>query len=477
MKYQTYPAYKDSGVEWLGEVPEHWDIIRLKNILECRITDGPHTTPIFEDEGIPFLSVDGIQDGELKFDGCRYISEASHFEYRKKALPKKDDLLMGKAASTGKIARVKVNFEFSIWSPLALIRLDCTVSNATFFEQSLKSPIAQAQIENLCTSNTQKNISMDDIPKLILTRPPLLEQQKIAQFLDHETAKIDTLIEKQQRLIELLKEKRQAVISHAVTKGLNPNAPMKDSGVEWLGDVPEHWEVVPLKYLCNFSGGGTPSKDNLDYWTDGDIPWVSPKDMKSFWLSDTQDKVTERAVKESSTNFVEIGTLLMVVRSGILQRTIPIAINTVRVTLNQDMKALRFNERMNVEYAANFIFGCQDSLLLEWSKEGATVESIEHEYLSNGLIPVPSIKEQTEIVEYLNKRMSVFQNLEKRALNGIELLQERRTALISAAVTGKIDVREWKVPPRANWLDGYDVTKDVDVLASLPVDEASEEWE
>jgi len=199
-----------------------------------------------------------------------------------------------------------------------------------------------------------------------------------------------------------------------------------------------------LKYLCNFSGGGTPSKDNLDYWTDGDIPWVSPKDMKSFWLSDTQDKVTERAVKESSTNFVESGALLMVVRSGILQRTIPIAINTVRVTLNQDMKALRFNERINVEYAANFILGWQDSLLLEWSKEGATVESIEHEYLSNGLFPVPNIEEQTEIIEYVKKRMDVFQNLEDRAVIGIALLQERRTALISAAVTGKIDVRHWQ---------------------------------
>jgi type I restriction enzyme S subunit len=126
-----------------------------------------------------------------------------------------------------------------------------------------------------------------------------------------------------------------------------------------------------------------------------------------------------------------------------LQRTIPIAINTVRVTLNQDMKALRFNERMNVEYAANFILSCQDSLLLEWSKEGATVESIEHEYLSNGLFPVPSIKEQTDIIEYVKKRMGVFQNLEERAVIGIALLQERRTALISAAVTGKIDVRHW----------------------------------
>ena len=123
MSFPRYPQYKDSGVEWLGEVPGHWEVIRLKNVLQRRITDGPHTTPEFVDDGMPFLSVDGIQDGELKFDGCRYISEADHEEYRRKALPQRDDLLMGKAASTGKIARVKVDFEFSIWSPLALLSL------------------------------------------------------------------------------------------------------------------------------------------------------------------------------------------------------------------------------------------------------------------------------------------------------------------------------------------------------------------
>ena len=112
---------------------------------------------------------------------------------------------------------------------------------------------------------------------------------------------------------------------------------MKDSGVEWLGQVPEHWEVAPLKYLCTFSGGGTPSKENLSYWTDGTIPWVSPKDMKIFRITKTQDYITEKALLESSTNLVSEGALLMVVRSGILQRNIPIAINDVKVTLNQEI--------------------------------------------------------------------------------------------------------------------------------------------
>ncbi|SUP64425.1 Type I restriction enzyme EcoKI specificity protein [Yersinia enterocolitica] len=289
-------------------------------------------------------------------------------------------------------------------------------------------------------------INASDLVNIPIPNCPLYEQSKIASFLDHETAKIDKLIEKQQQLIELLKEKRQAVISHAVTKGLNPDVPMKDSGVEWLGEVPEHWAVVPLKYLCKFSGGGTPTKDNLAYWQDGTIPWVSPKDMKSFWISETQDYVTEKAVNESSINYVEEGSLLMVVRSGILQRTIPVAINTVKVTMNQDMKALRFNERVNVHYAIYFISGNINSLLLEWTKEGATVESIEHEYLANGFITVPPIDEQISIINNISEQMKRFQLLEANATSGIRLLQERRTALISAAVTGKIDVRDWVAP-------------------------------
>lgn len=439
-KYQAYPEYKDTGIDWLPKVPTCWHVLPLKLVLMNKVKDGPHETPVFIEDGIPFLSVDGIQDGKLVFEGCRYISQEDHERYAKKCLPKYGDILLGKAASVGKVAFVDTEQEFNVWSPLAVLTPK-SVKYGKFLYYSLQSTWLQAQCDVSSNSNTQKNLSMGVIDNLSFPIPVDSVAEKIANFLDHETAKIDTLIDKQQQLIQLLKEKRQAVISHAVTKGLNPNAPMRDSGVEWLGEVPEHWEMVPLKHLCKFSGGGTPSKDNLSYWTDGHIPWVSPKDMKTFWLSDSQDKLTEKAVQESSTNYVKAGALLMVVRSGILQRTIPIAINTVKITLNQDMKALRFNARMHSEYAANYILGHTPSLLLEWTKEGATVESIEQEYLSNGLVPVPPKQEQLEINNKIKEQMTVFEALESKAVKGIKLLQERRTALISAAVTGKIDVR------------------------------------
>jgi type I restriction enzyme S subunit len=439
-KYSAYPEYKDSGVEWAGLIPESWSVIRHKYIAT------------FQKGKNPEILIDEFEEGAKRYLSMDYLrgNAASLYAYpvKNSYVSKKNQVLIiwdGSNAGEFVIAQ-----EGIVSSTMAASEFLANINQRYYWYLCI---CLEPEMRKYANGMGIPHVDGNELKNSFLTIPSDSEAEKIANFLDHETAKIDTLIENQQQLIALLKEKRQAVISHAVTKGLNPNAPMKNSGVEWLGDVPEHWEMVPLKYLCNFSGGGTPSKDNLSYWTGGDIPWVSPKDMKSFWVSDTQDKLTEIAVKESSTNFVEAGALLMVVRSGILQRTIPIAINTVQVTLNQDMKALKFNERLDVEYAANYILGNVSSLLLEWSKEGATVESIEQEFLSASLFPVPPIDEQISINEKIKERMDVFGRLELRALKGINLLKERRTALISAAVTGKIDVRNWVLPEEAKNMD------------------------
>jgi type I restriction enzyme S subunit len=435
-RYKVYEQTKDSQIGWLREIPKHWQLKRFKNIfkIQKRISgELGHQILSITQRGIKIKDTES-GDGQLSMDYSKY-----QLVYKNDFAMNHMDLLTGFVDISKFDGVTSPDYRvFTLIDPVSYSRYFLYLLQLCYIAK-IFYPLGQG-----AANIGRWRLPTDAFTDFLAPMPSLDEQTAIANFLDHETAKIDTLIAKQQGLIKLLKEKRQAVISHAVTKGLNPNAPMRDSGVEWLGEVPAHWELVPLKYLCGFSGGGTPSKDNLSYWTGGDIPWVSPKDMKSFWLSDTQDKLTEKAVKESSTNFVDSGALLMVVRSGILQRTIPIAINTVRVTLNQDMKALDFNDRMNVEFAANYILGNVHSLLLEWSKEGATVESIEHEYLANSLFPVPPIVEQDAINQVVKERMTVFQNLENNAARGINLLQERRTALISAAVTGKIDVRDWR---------------------------------
>lgn len=436
-RYRAYPEYKDSEAIWLGKIPADWDIYEGKRLFSSRREAARE-----DDEQLAASQKYGVIPQNVMMDlndakvmlALKGTNSFRHVE--------KNNFVISLRSFEGGIEHS--NYVGCVSPAYTVLRSEKDIAPG-YFKYLLKSaPYIAALQASTDSLRDGKSISYEQFGAIPLPYPQPEVQSVIASFLDHETAKIDALIEKQQRLIELLKEKRQAVISHAVTKGLNPNAPMKDSGVEWLGEVPAHWDLQPLKYLCTFSGGGTPSKDNLSYWTEGNIPWVSPKDMKSFRINDSQDKITQAAVQGSSTNFVDAGALLIVVRSGILQRTIPVAINTVPVTLNQDMKALSFIPEMTVEFAANFILGNIPPLLLEWSKEGATVESIEHEYLSSSVFPVPPYDEQLEINATIHKRMESFDALEQQASMGISLLQERRTALISAAVTGKIDVRDWQ---------------------------------
>jgi len=455
-RYQKYAEYKDSGVEWLGEIPSGWVVSKfgyVKTVLTDYTANGSfadlksNVTYLDEPSFARLVRLTDLRKNLDNHNGV-WIDQKSYEYLKKSALYGGEFLLANVGAYAGLFYQMPIDKGYASLAPnMFMAKFEISKVFPSFMAYVGQADNIAKQLQLSATaSSAQPKLNKDDFKKVIFAHPPIEVQKQIANFLDHETAKIDSLITKQEKLIELLKEKRQSVISHAVTKGLNPDVPMKDSGVEWLGKVPEHWQLVPLKYLCTFSGGGTPTKDNLSYWTDGNIPWVSPKDMKTFWISETQDYITEKAVKESSTNIVEQNSLLMVVRSGILQRTIPIAINTVPVAMNQDMKALKFGKRVLVEYIANLIHGNTAQLLLEWSKEGATVESIEHEYLANSLIPLPSLKEQEEITQVIAKKMKVYAELTEKAKLQITLLQERRTALISSAVTGKIDVRNWQHP-------------------------------
>ncbi|QZI69337.1 restriction endonuclease subunit S [Pseudomonas protegens] len=234
----------------------------------------------------------------------------------------------------------------------------------------------------------------------------------------------------------------------------------KNSENPWLGDVPKDWNLIQLKYLSRFSGGGTPSKDNPEYWN-GDIPWVSPKDMKTSRIISTIDNITEKAIKQSSTSLLNKGALLVVVRSGILQHSIPVAINDVPVTLNQDMKALQLNSKLNAKYAMYLIVGSQTALLLEWRKQGATVESIEQEYLANTIFPVPGLNEQEKIIKFLDCETSKIDTLIEKQQQLIQLLKEKRQAGISHAVTKGLNPNAKLRDSGVEWLgevpEGWDV--------------------
>jgi len=226
----------------------------------------------------------------------------------------------------------------------------------------------------------------------------------------------------------------------------------KDSGVEWLGEVPAHWELPKLKEVTSFSGGGTPSRENITFWN-GDIPWVSPKDMKSERIVGAEESITDEGLRSSAASLLPPGRVLMVVRSGILKHTIPVAINDVAIALNQDMKALYFDSsRCLARYFFRWVQGLNDLLLLAWAKQGATVESIEHSYLANTMFPLPPLPEQTAIAAFLDRETAKIDALvgEQRLL--MELLKEKRQAVISHAVTKGLNPDAPMKPSGIEWL-------------------------
>jgi type I restriction enzyme, S subunit len=271
--------------------------------------------------------------------------------------------------------------------------------------------------------------------------PSLETQKSIASFLDRKTAAIDTLIAKKQRLIQLLEEKRTALIDRAVTKGLNPNVPMKESGILSIGAVPQHWEVLPLKYITSLSGGSTPDKSNTAYWN-GSIPWISAKDMKRFLIGESIDYITELATQETSIRIIQPPVILVVVRGMILAHSFPVAITTNPLTVNQDIKTITCSDKTIIEFLARHLSACKDGVLSLIQEAGHGTKALRTDLFEKLPILLPPIQEQQEICSYVNNHSKKFADIILCLNKRIEKLQEYRRSLITAAVTGKLDISE-----------------------------------
>ena len=410
---KRYAEYRKSGTSWIGDIPSSWQKYRLKNTLKKRITDGPHLTPEFIDEGIPFLSVDGIQEGELVFEGSRFISKDDYFEFSKKAKPEPNDILMGKAASTGKIARVKVDFDFSIWSPLALIKIDDKRFSPSYIEYCLKSPEAQYEIDRLCTSNTQKNISMDDIPSIFICAPNVEEQKAIAVFLDRETAKIDELIQKQEKLIELYGEKINALVLDGLASSETKYIRLKHVSDVISRPVSQEDEgsYKPLGLYNRGRGIFIKEERESEDMGDSDFFWVEPGDLIF------------------SGQFAWEGSVAMAhpEHDGcVVSHRYPVIRGKEGVALTEYLLAL-------------FQTSHGDFLLNENSRGAAgRNRPLNISLLLKEKIPIIDMQSQMKIKKLIESKELFL----KKSAQEIAFLKEHRASLISAAVTGKIDVRE-----------------------------------
>lgn len=438
-RYKAYPAYQDSKVEWLGEAPSHWACIPVGRLYRrTKRTNFPEKEllSVYRDHGVVPTSSRDDNNNKPSEDMTAY------------QLVEPDNLVMNKMkAWQGSIAISEyegiVSPAYFVYEPIAKM-FDLAIPK--YIHYLLRHPIYVAQYlrQSKGIRVNQWDLDPDEFKKIELLLPAKEEQKKIINFLDHETAKIDALIEKQQRLIELLKEKRQAVISHAVTKGLNPNARMKDSGVEWLGEVPAHWGMTKFHYEIDLLEG--PGILANDFHDEG-VPLLRIQNVKDEFVSrDYKTYLSPSKVRAKWEHFrVAQGDLIIScsATTGLVSEVGEDTAGAVPYT-----GLIRLRPQVKSSITKEFI-RClvQSDLFFEQIKllqSGSTIQHFGPYHLQQMHITLPALTEQNEIAKTVKEKTARLDKLISIADQQIELMQERRTALISAAVTGKIDVRDWQ---------------------------------
>ncbi|WP_454709442.1 restriction endonuclease subunit S [Delftia acidovorans] len=432
-RYKAYSEYKDSGVEWVGAIPSTWKVLPLFSLA---LTD-----VVKNDDGaesnVLSLSYGRIVSRDVE-DNFGLLPESFNTYQLVEAgdvILRLTDLQNDKRSLRVGLAKVKGIITS------AYLKLTAKKQFHSCYLYRLLHSYDTTKVFYGMGGGLRQSMKFEEMRRLQMLCPSLPEQEKIAAFLDHETAKIDALIEKQQRLIELLKEKRQAVISHAVTKGLNPNAPMKDSGVEWLGEVPAHWEVKRLKNTSQIIDcrNKTP-----EYFEDGEYFVIRTTNVKNQVLTMADALFTdERNFKIWTQRGVPpVGSILFTREAPAGE--VCLVPENVKFCLGQRMMNFICHDSEYTEFLFDFLISdCLDKYI-ESVSHGSTVSHLRVEQVENIPVVVPPAHEAKQIHAVLAELKSCFSELTKKAEEAILLMQERRTALISAAVTGKIDVRDWQ---------------------------------
>jgi type I restriction enzyme S subunit len=431
MSFPRYPAYKPSGVEWLGEVPEDWSLKPVYGVASERDEDNKG----MKEDNLLSLSYGSIVNKDINTsDGL--LPES--FETYQIVRPGDIVLRLTDLQNDKRSLRSALVTQTGIITSAYLaLRTGCIDSR---YLNYLLRAYDVSKVFYSMGGGLRQSMKYGDIKRMPLVVPTKTEQLAIATFLDRETAKIDALIAEQQRLIELLQEKRQSVISHAVTKGLNPDAPMKDSGVEWLGEVPDHWALKKIKYTARMESGHTPDRKIEAYWVDCDIPWVSLNDTgflkDNDYISETAYSINELGMRNSSARLLP-ERVVVFSRDATIGRC---AITTRPMAVSQHFIAWVCGEEILPEYLLLRLKSMTQEL--ERLTFGATLKTIGMPDVKTLTTPVPPVSEQDKIVEYVTQAVSTLEEMSMKTRIAIALLQERRSTLISAAVTGQIDVRE-----------------------------------
>ena len=444
-QYKPYPAYKDSGVEWLDAIPDNWEISRLgfEAWVRARLGWKGLKAEEYVDDGYAFLSTPDIKGTEIDFSDVNFITEERYEESPEIKLAVGDVLLAKDGSTLGTVNVVRklpraatVNSSIAVITPFQRL-------TPLYLHYLFKGSYLENTIQVLKGGMGVPHLFQWDINKFKIPLPSMLEQAEIAAHLDRETARIDALIEKKTRFIELLREKRQALITHAVTKGLDPHVKMKDSGVEWLGEVPEHWEVKRLKFIATVQTGIAKGKDNAGRDT-VEVPYLRVANVQDGYLDLDEVSTIEVSTADLPRYLLQPGDVLMneggdfdkLGRGHVWQGEIEPCIHQNHVfSVRPHGVSSEWLNTFTSSVAAQFYF-------MGRSKQSTNLASISSRNLMALAVPLPSEDEQRIILIELGRQTAKLNAIGAKTERSIELLKERRSALITAAVTGQIDLRE-----------------------------------
>ena len=422
---ERYDSYKDSGVKWLGEIPSHWEVRRTKYLWQEKDRRSE-----FGSEQL--LSVS-------QYDGVREAQSDSRSESLKGyKIVKREDLVINIMLAW--LGGLGVSKHEGIVSPAYCVYKLIDVQNPRYLHYLYRTPLYLSDFARHSTGIVPSRWRMytDDFGEVLTILPPIEEQNLMVEYLDAATSKIDEAIAQQQKMIDLLNERKQIIINNAVTKGLDPNVKMKPCGIDWIGDIPEHWEIKPLKYCARTNSGSTPRSISGKENPLSIIKWVRTTDLKNNHVSDTSEYLTPDEMKSASCPLLPKGTVLISMYGGEGSFG-KLGILDVEATINQALCSMSCYGNIIPEY----IFFYLQSVHPMWMKYAASTRkdpNLNQDTIRNMLVVVPPLIEQKWIIKYINDKSIKMDKVLNDYYNRISLLQERKQIIINDVVTGKVKV-------------------------------------
>lgn len=448
MVFPTYKDYTDSGSRWLGNIPKHWSARKLKFLALVQPSNVDKKT-VENEEPVLLCNYTDVYKNEYIDSSLIFMEATATKEEIRKFSVEVGDVIVTKdsedrndiavpACASEKVRGLVCGYHLTQIKPKYL--------DGRFLLRLFQSKGFNAQFIVAANGVTRFGLPQYAIANAVSPVPPIEEQKAIARFLDHKTAQIDALIAKKQSLLDKLAEQRTALVSQAVTKGLDPSVATRDSGAAWLDKIPEHWSTSRVKFVAKVGNGSTPSRDNPDYWFDGDFPWLNSSVVNREVVDSADQFVTGVALKECHLPIIEPPAVLVGITGQGKTRGMSSKL-TFRATINQHLVYVKpYADSINVDYLHHIFERAYAYLRNESDAGGSTKGAITCSQIENLAIPLPPLAEQEQIVRFVDEDYSRISRLQKKVKAALQRLQEYRAALITNAVTGKIDVRDFCIP-------------------------------